>query len=236
MKWLAIFAAAFLMAGCAAAPKQQPYWLSWQQKMQASEHWNVLANKVAGEVKSTIDSLPVYPVASTSSDFGHASPDAKSGSQTSANMLLLMNAKGPIFISDADRSPFGNAMRTILTTELIKRELSVTSDENSPFKLNWEVQPVFHQSSRKNNDGLLTILFIDIPQQIIFGETDWPNKEKPHSEVIITFKLMKDDRNLLRNTEIFYVNSADRDHYWDISQQPSSKSGLKTVSYSVTKD
>jgi hypothetical protein len=252
MKGLAIFAAVFLfVAACSQAPHRASYPLSYQQKMQASEHWNSLARGVAEEVKWVIRHPPECPIGSTASNFGHASPDiqkATQGSTEAENMLSQVKRKG-IFISDADQSPFGKAMRTMLITEImnerytdtgaIKNDRSgfdITLDENSPFKLTWEVQPVYHQANRKNDTGLLAFYALDIPQAIIFGETDWPFHREPHSEVIITFKFLKNECNLIRNTKVFYVNEADRNHYWNISQQDTPKSGLKTVMYNVTKN
>ena len=60
------------------------------------------------------------------------------------------NEKGPIYMSDADRSPFGKAMRTFLATELKERDLVLTAVETSPYQLVLEVQPVFHAACMVN--------------------------------------------------------------------------------------
>ena len=197
MKRLAILGAIILLSSCAQVPKEEAYYpLSYQKKLQASEHWNLLAKNVSLAVGFAIGSQPVY-------------------------------------ISDFDRSPFGNAMRTLLTTELVNRGLNVTADENCPYKLNWDVQPVVHQAARRNNGGLVP--FFLVVGEFIVGEPDL-SLSKPHSEVIVTFKVMKNNVNLVRDTQIFYINDADRNHYWQISQQDSPKSRLTPVTYSVTKD
>ena len=211
MRNLAIFIALVFLTSCAQVPKQAAYPLSYQHKMQASEHWNQLAKEVAEKVKLTIE-----------------------------------NQKGAIFISDSDRSPFGKAMRTLLATEFNHRDLVLTANESNPYKLVWEVQPVFHGADRRNGwGGLPAFILLDIPQSIFLGETDsdywgslWPGfclpRTKPHSEVIVTYELLKNERSLLRDSEIFYVNDADRSHYWEISRTEVATTSLGSVKYTMT--
>ncbi len=61
--------------------------------------------------------------------------------------LKIVNEKGQVFMSDVDHSPFGRAMRTLLATELNHRDLVLTAEESSPYKLVFEVQKVFHKFS-----------------------------------------------------------------------------------------
>lgn len=186
MRNLAIFIALVFLTSCAQVPKESGYLLIYQNKMQASEHWNQLAKKVADDVESKIG---------------------------------YDNEKGPIFMSDVDRSPFGKAMRTFLATELNHRNLVLTAVEASPYQLVLEVQKVFHAAAFRRNTygGLLSFLFLDVPQTILLGETDL-YRTKPHSEIIVTYELLKNGLSLLRDNGIFYVNDADRNHYWESPQ------------------
>lgn len=183
MRYLAVFIALAFLTSCAQVPKEGSYLLSYQKKMQASEHWEKLARKVAEDVKSKVG-----------------------------------NEKAQVFMSDADRSPFGKAMRTFLDTELNHRDLVLTAVETSPYKLVWDVQPVYHVADRKNNVHFLRTIIVDFPQYIFLGETDWDSRTKPHSEVIVSYELLKNGSSLHRDSKIFYVNDSDRDHYWESSQ------------------
>ena len=187
MRNLAILLALVFLTSCAQVPKEAPYLLSYQYKMQASHHWNLLAKKVADDVESK---------------FGYD------------------NEKGPIFMSDADCTPFGKAMRTFLATELKHRGLYLTTDKNSPYTLVGDVQLVFHMADRRNTyGGLPFFLLLDVPQTILLGETDFNWRTKPHSEVIVTYELLKNERSLLRDSEIFYVNYADCNHYVEVASR-----------------
>lgn len=123
----------------------------------------------------------------------------------------------PVFIQDHDYSQFGSTMHTLITSKLHNKGIAVSQDRESQYKLSWNVQLVTHAADRINKGGLITFILIEIPQYIFFGEND-SRKYKPHSEVVITFKLMKDDISLFRDTKIYYVNDEDNDHYWNIPE------------------
>jgi hypothetical protein len=191
---IAVFIAILFLTSCAQVPKEESYHLSYQKKMQASEHWNELAKKIAEDVR-----------------------------------LKTGDRKIQVFMSDVDRSPFRNAMRTLLAAELHHRDVVLTADESSPYKLDLKVQEVFHSAVRRNSifGSLLSFLLLDIPQSVFLGETDF-SKKKPHSEVIVTYALLKNEHSLLRNNAIFYINDADRAHYWETPQIE-----VATVRYSM---
>ncbi|MFO0795087.1 MAG: hypothetical protein U0586_13635 [Candidatus Brocadiaceae bacterium] len=185
MRNLAILLALVFLTSCAQVPKEHAYRLKHQAKMQASDHWNYLARKIAAMVK-----------------------------------LKIGNEKGQVFMPDADRSPFGKAMRTLLATELNHRDLVLTTDESSRYTLLYEIKKVFHEAGRSNNGSWMWYTLCYIPQSFFLGETDRTWRTKPHSEVIITYELSTNKGSLLRNSEIFYVNDIDLDHYWEISSSP----------------
>ena len=47
--------AVILLASCASVPMQESYPLSVEKRMQASEHWKVLAKEIAEEVQESIE-------------------------------------------------------------------------------------------------------------------------------------------------------------------------------------
>ena len=100
---------------------------------------------------------------------------------------------GPVYISDVDQSSFGRAIYTVITTEFVKHNVAITKDANTRFRLDWLVQPVVHKADRKDSPSVLYIIFAGIPQAIFLGEADFGFRSKPHTEVIVTFRLKTND-------------------------------------------
>lgn len=184
---------------------QESYALSVEKRLQASEHWKVLAKQIADEVEKVIKNRP---------EVGEAgcSPRNPKGENEYRSL-------GPVYISNLDESSFGRAMHTIFTTEFIKHRVAITRDANSLFRLDWMVQPVVHKAERENIPSLLYIIFIGVPQALFLGEADFGFQSKPHTELIITFRLQENGIDIFRQTHIYSINDADIDHYWDISKQ-----------------
>jgi hypothetical protein len=199
-----LLVAALFIASCASIPMQESYALSVEKRLQASENWKVLAKEIAREVEESVEKQ---------SEGGNGPYLSKTLKEEHEN-----NNPGPVFISDFDQSPFGRAMRTIITTELIKHKVAITRDANTSFRLDWLVQPVVHKAERKNSPSFLYIILVGVPQAIFFGEADFGFQSKPHTELIITFRLKKNDLDIFRQTHIYSINDADIDHYWDISE------------------
>jgi hypothetical protein len=141
---------------------------------------------------------------------------------------VVKEEKTPLFIYDGDNSPFGRAMRTFLTTDFFNQGVQLGVTDGS-FKLMWEIQSVYHYANRINKPGLLEILLLDLPQVILVGELD--GGYEPHTEVIITFNLIKNNLMNGRKTAIFYINDADIYHYRNI-QYPNYQPSMPVI-YSV---
>lgn len=188
MKKSVLFFVLVFLVSCAQVPRQANYPLNYQKKMQASEHWNELASRIAEKVQPAV----------SSSDL--------------------------IYISEADGSPFGIAMRSFLRTQLEERGVRTAENRNSNFEINWEVQRVFFGADRVNYGHGLPMVVVDALQAIFIGGVDMDLK-KPHSEIIVSFDLLRNDKDqqvsLLphRNTYVFYINDADRDNYMDVAQK-----------------
>ena len=188
MRVKAVYCLLVRVAGCTSVPKSSPCLYSSQQKMQAAHHWNELASEVAEEVAAKL----------------------KGGSVASVDW---------VYVPSNDRSPFGIAFHDLLITELMKQGIPASSNPNNPLRIEWEVQRVVHQANRSNPSfpfgwltGGITALvaspFVDVSP--VFG-----TGPLSHSEVIITTQLKnKSEETLLRNSDIYYINDQDRQHYW----------------------
>jgi hypothetical protein len=123
MRKMVVVLALMFIASCARVPipTEQGYPLSYQEKMQASEHWRVSAEVISEQVKLAI------------------SPEGKNAIQV----------KDKIFVYDGDQTTFGKAMRTFLITELQKQGMVPSEDPQSPYILRWDVQEVYHYAARE---------------------------------------------------------------------------------------
>jgi hypothetical protein len=168
------------LIGCAQVPKPSTYPYSLQQHMQAAHHWDVLATRVVSELAASL----------------------KGGSAPSTEWVYVEDYEG--------RSPFNQAFRSFLITELRKQNIPVSFNPNNPLKIDWDVQLVVHKADRQNprSIGLLGELVLGL--NIWQGTHDGP---LPHSEVIVTTTITDDGLIWLRDSTVFYINDADQQHY-----------------------
>lgn len=192
MRKMAVVMALMFIASCANVPTfmeqrvpipiEQGYPISYQEKMQASEHWRVSAEEISKQVKLAI------------------SPEGKEAVQ--------VNNK--IFIDDGDITTFGKAMRTFLTTELQKQGMAPSEDRQSPYKLHWDVQEVYHYANRGD-------------------------KYTPHSEIIISFALISVSAGGAKHfAQVYYVNDVDINQYGYKVRTPPPPPSLHPATYTVT--
>lgn len=185
------------MLSCASAPRENSHLISWQKKIQAANHWEKLAKDIAKDVTCATQGGATIAPTSQSTGFGHAVPDAS----------------GTVFVQDNDRSPFGNAIRTLVSQALLDNGIQITQNKESALVLDWEVQPITTSADRCNKPGLPELLLVDLPWNLLLGEGE--NFCVPHSEVIITFLLKNDGVGIMRKSRVFYINRNDVGLYWD---------------------
>jgi hypothetical protein len=144
-----------------------------------------------------------------------------------------------VYVRADDRSPFGQAFRGFLITELTKQGFAVSPTQTHPSqaKIDWGVQLVTHQADRKKppillGNTLLAGLAYGIAHawdelslaaagavtafglmpilDVMQGVDTGP---LPHSEIIITTMISTPQAILSRNSHIFYINDLDQRHY-----------------------
>ena len=192
------------LTSCAQVPKRQSYFMSYQHKLQATKHWNRVAEDASDRIKTALKNQVA---------FKRDGIKKENSQHISIKDTEKINASGPIFIQNYDLSPFGSTFRTLLITKLMNKGIRITYDNHCPYKFNWEVQRVKHIAGRKNKPGLLPFILFEPMQWIFLGENDC-FEDKPHYEVIITYILEYNNLNLIRNSGIYYINDEDFNHYW----------------------
>lgn len=206
-----------IISGCfSRIPEPVAYPASQQQKMQASNHWQVLAADVASRINrelivSDYLSAAVF-IRETCGDEDHP---CKSHTTSS----------------------FDEAFRDLLITSLVNIGVPVLTKENDDsFKVNYKVQLVSHRANRipTIKPGLITAgsilitVFRNVPHEIssIFTTAilELANQNLVTSgkyEIIITTSININGDYLYRGSDMYYINHKDSDHYWMTKPQPS---------------
>ena len=200
------FGIIFFLSGCAymhsQVPKPATYPLTYQQKMQAAEHWDVLARDVA------------------------------------AQTALLLNTQDTNLFSgygvyvEPQPGVFGKAFTNMLIGHLVSSGIRVVRKRESCPVLRFETQLIKHRTCRfeRPPPGAFTALatgifvlrhitwgtltFLGIPGAALLDVGIGHPAALPHHEVLITTSLTdKNDRYLLCNTNLYYINDPDWWHY-----------------------
>jgi hypothetical protein len=128
-----------------------------------------------------------------------------------------------VYIQDEDKSPFGTAFQTYLTTELFNKGVPVSSSPQDCFTLEWSVQQVIHNSERNQPGppaGIFGAAFYAVGW--LFGGDYYAYGKVPHTELLVTMKVKDGNIVYSRNTETLYINDADTQNYWILPDREAS--------------
>ncbi|MCP4347455.1 MAG: hypothetical protein GY795_18270 [Desulfobacterales bacterium] len=214
------------MGGCifTQTPRPVAYPDSTQHKLQAAQHWNILASDVAKQIKaglSKMDSVtqPVYIEPACGASQGGCQPH--------------------------EESPFGQGFRDLLMTHLVNEGVTTLGEiEEEALVVTSKVQVLYHKDkrrTRKYKPGMLSAsaAYLTAAIAVVRDAFDYGSKgdqmlalggaalgavvwhditdgwfvKFPHSEVIITTSIKDYNTYLMRKTDIYYINDADSWHY-----------------------
>ncbi len=202
-----LFCLAVLLAGgCTRIPQPSGYPFVEQQKMQAAFHWEVLANDVANQINLALIEhgfleTPVYVRRSCE----------RSGNCRDASF------------------PFDEGFNDLLATQLVSFGVpTLAENDESGLVVDYKVQVLFHQATRYQWPwpGALTALtagilvFRNAPAELatlvsaaaadVARTTSVING---HYEVIISTSIVRDNRYVMRKSDVYYINDPDFWHY-----------------------
>lgn len=209
------------IGGCSRIPQPVGYPYQEQQKMQAAQHWDVLANDVADQINSALIehgylNTPVY----------------------------VKHACGqPDDCGPGATFPFDEGFNDLLTTQLVNFGVPtrVAEDKNS-LVAEYKVQVVYHQTDRFQSPrpGVITALTAGI---MVFRNAPWElatlagaaaadvllstTVVSGHFEVIITTSIVNDNLYVMRKSDIYYINDPD---FWQYQQNNSVADELELTS------
>lgn len=208
----AVVAASVLLCGCfsvrtAQAPVPTTYPLTHQQKMQTAHHWDVLAQHQAGLIAAS-ERLRYQPI--------------------------YVNVSNATAGSRQESSPFEQAFADLLTSQLVNHGAYVSTDQGSAAQLSYSVQVLQHRDRKdflRAAEGTWTTLatgiavatlpynhwsepalaLIPAAAAVDLFSGGWATRS--NREVIITTRIVEDDRVAFSSSNIYYINSGDANHY-----------------------
>jgi hypothetical protein len=116
-----------------------------------------------------------------------------------------------VYLPPDDDSLFGQALRSLLKTELTQRGITVTDYESQGLTLAWDVKLVPHGGWRYKPHLPYGGVFVE--PLVFLVSPGIATGPLPHYEVIITTKILQPKDVHSRYADIFYVNDGDWWHY-----------------------
>jgi hypothetical protein len=191
------------LCSCSNVPKPASYPLSYQHKMQAVHHWDVLADDVAKEVKLTLQDRAllgerIYLEPHERSDFGDVFNTLLTTQLFNREIVLTKNE--------------GNSVKLSCKTRMVKHR---SNRHTSPL---YPGEPLLltalgsgvYKAIVNNNWTLGAFATAGAVEVIKDIEFEWT---VPHHEIVITAELTTNDTVIARRSNIYYINDADFWHY-----------------------
>lgn len=196
MKKLVIFifcAALFIVGGCAEVQRPTTQEFHLQQQLQSARHWQTIAKLNAEYLIKTLV------------DGGFIEKDTTTPA---------------IYISEADQSPFGLALRGYLLTELMNLKsttypkLEISDNSDSPIILSWNTQLVNRNTTRlKPFLGIPVCIGEFVATLVMGGGWNTSDVTVPHTELILTTNIKIGKTRLARYSETYFINDEDWTNY-----------------------
>jgi hypothetical protein len=217
-----LIAFALVTAGCASqVPVAETYPVSYQKKMKASHHWDVLAADVVAQTKASL----------------------KRNNYLDGRELYVVPAE--------QKTAFNRAFGNFLTSQLVNQGLPVSTKREGSVVVQYETQLVKHNSERPNYaPGMLTTLTAGVlvardvalhasgeslylGGMALVGLADLgygrlaggPTK----TEVIVTTSITDDGHYLARKSDVYYLEDVDASLFVEAPADVSPVKELKVV-------
>jgi hypothetical protein len=183
------FVTLFLIVGCSQVPRPTTFEFTTQQQLQSATHWRVIARTTAARINSAMMGQ------------GFVEKD---------------NSTPAIYISNADTSPFGVAVRNYLITELmnINSSLRISNNPDSPIIVSWDSQLISRAPFRPRPFLGVPVAIVEYAGTILVGG-GWNTSDfgVTHTEVILTTNIQVRDHVMARYSDTFFINDGDCENY-----------------------
>ncbi len=197
-----------LAGGCTNVPNPGHYDYSVQYKMQAAQHWDILAQDMANKINNEL----------IRGDFLNVAVFVKETCGTEA-----------VPCKDNETTQFNEGFRDLMVTQLVGYGIPTKTEiDRDVIVIDYKVQVILHSEGRVPvpRTGALTTLTAAIsvlrnaPTELmaitLAGAYDYYNAEATFAsnyEIIITTSMVSMKKYIFRSSDIYYVNDADFWHY-----------------------
>lgn len=210
---LALMLATATLSGCfqARIPEPATYPYTQQRKIQAAEHWEVLARDTASKINKQLV-LNGYAQSPVFVEY-NCGDDATPCKQN-------------------ETSPFNEAFRDLLITSLWDYHIPVrVKPSEAALEIQFKVQIVRHDTHRIQTiqPGVITALSATVavlrnaPESLVImaagAGADVANTtftQHEHDEIIITTSMTEHGEYFFRSSDIYYINDPDFWHYLEV--------------------
>ena len=190
------------------APIPKSYPLTTQEKIQAVYHWGLLAEHIAGLVKVALET-----------EYTNNRPGR------------------PIYVAPSGITPFEKVFHALLMTKLFETGLSISNNPEQSLLLSFDIElvkyPKRHVKVEKEIYKSLAMGLI-VKDEVSFAESpDVSNIDNqsgegvrqskdeylftlPENEIIITSSLTYNDRYIMRNSSVYYIDDPE---WWQYAQR-----------------
>jgi hypothetical protein len=260
--WIVIILMSFIgLASCSSVPKPITHKFTTQTTIEAAQHWEVLAQDFAKQAISAMEADPLWISNREGStnllDSGGSANPLDSGGLGYINPWEIEIP--PIYLQTNDLSEFGRTFRNYLITEITKLGYPIAHSPEGAVKARWSVNKVYHNADRtasrwpgtmtgasligygiyklaENSSSAFPAILAGAVAVDLLDSTGglfYPGKV-PHTEIVLTFTVSKDEKVLSRQTQAYYVNAEDFNHYSEIADFAGQESHFKPVRFRVT--
>jgi len=183
----------FLAIGCAEIPRSATFSYSSQQQLQSATHWQIIAQLTTARLSSDPDLLDILKPYSGGS-------------------------RRRIHVQTSDKSPFDEAFRKYLITELINAHFLLSDTPNdAPVRIHWDLQLISCNPERLKPQGWPEAV-AEALWEFLSG-TRWTKRGLmvTHTELILTTRITvgKDSPAYIIKSysDTFYINDEDWNNY-----------------------
>jgi hypothetical protein len=186
-----------LLMGCAQVPKPSTYTFSYQRKMQAAHHWDILAQNIAQRVVEEQGAMGEGGI------YVQAGKGVFGATFSSLVQTELMNS-GVVLAA----APLGAAVLDV-DVQLIRYHAKWPHRADRMHPGFWTASSAILRTAGNWTKNML------IPAGVAFDLLDGSSTTLTKHEIVITTSIQKNGVYVMRQSNIFYVNDADRGQYVD---------------------
>ena len=223
--FIAILLATVILPGCTqlkTIPATAHYEQTDQHLIQASKHWELVADHVSKQIMVSLGNSGLAP------------------------------SRPVIYIAPAENSVFGKAFHGFLLSHLVAQGMQITTnDTDYTITIDYETQVVHHGTRgiqllpgtltalglgawavRGLIDASTTVAVAGTAAGVIAADTallkyDHSLKPQPNTEIILDVYAIAGEQYIAHNSNIYYINDPDKDHYIESTSTEVSGYSLK---------